>query len=272
MSLREHSANSPLEGLSVQEIQARAGALFELGVTPGADDATIRNAFRQRLKETHPDLTGGTDTLLRRIIYARDLLMSENRRSAEKAQWLKDFAKSHRDPDGALLLNLTLEQAIYGGEVIQSVPALEVSAAHEPLTSLTQMKTLKITLPAGLREGEKLRLHTEGAARSEQLFRIHISTGHACRVSGDDIWMSAEVESRVLFSGGKAIIQTPHGPREIDIPRGFSYGHSLCVPALGMPATAKRPCGDLHIRLDACANSERPFDEAINEFRQRWAS
>ncbi len=269
--MAEFSNASESERPSVQDIQARAAALFELGVMPGADDDTIRNAFRTRLKETHPDLNGGTDATLRRIILARDLLMSENRKSAEKAQWLKDFATSNYDSEGALLLNITIRQAIHGGETVQNMPALEVTPAHEELTSLTQMKTLRIFLPAGLRDGEKLRLKIEGSIRREQLFRVHIVTESGISVSGNDITMPATVESRIYFNGGTAVIQTPHGPREVEIGRAIEAGPQICLSGLGLPATEVHPRGDLYVNLEACANPVRAWSEARAEFAKKWA-
>ncbi|HVZ29313.1 MAG TPA: DnaJ C-terminal domain-containing protein [Asticcacaulis sp.] len=269
--MNQSSSVSESERLSVQDIQARASALFELGLMPGADDEAIRSAFRTRLKESHPDLNGGTDATLRRIILARDLLMSENRRDAEKAQWLKDFATSNYDSDGALLLNISIRQAIFGGETEQAMPALEVSPAHEELISLTQMKTLRILLPAGLRDGEKLRLKIEGAARPEQLFRVHVVTESGMSVSGHDITMSATLESRVYFNGGSVVIQTPHGPREVEIGRAVETGAQLCLQGLGLPATDVHPGGDLHVRFEACANPVRPWSEARAEFGKKWA-
>jgi curved DNA-binding protein len=255
--------------LTHPDAMARIDALAELGLSEGADETSIRNAFRARLKEAHPDLNGGTDLLLRRIILARDLLMSESRKSAEKTRWLQDFAANDHDRDGALLLNITLQQAIYGGEVVESVPALEVSPVHEPLSSLTDMKRLRIVLPAGLRDGDKLRLTVYGAARPEQLFRIHVVTEDSSRIDGNDIHATVEVEARVFFGGGRAVIATPHGPREIDIVRGQV---ELVLPGLGLPATARYARGDLHLTLKAAGAARRPWAEARDEFRSKWAS
>ncbi len=254
--------------LTHPDAMARIDALAELGLPEGADEATIRNAFRARLKEAHPDLNGGTDLLLRRIILARDLLMSESRKTAEKTRWLQDFAANDHDRDGALLLNITLQQAIYGGEVVESVPALEVSPVHEPLTSLTDMKRLRILLPAGLRDGDKLRLTVYGAARPEQLFRIHVVTAGSAQIDGNDIHATVDVEARVFFGGGRAVVATPHGPREIDIVRGQT---ELVLAGLGLPATVRHAGGDLHLTLKAAGAARRPWAEARDEFRSKWA-
>jgi curved DNA-binding protein len=255
--------------LNGRDSEARRSALSELGLAQNASDEIIRKAFRARLKESHPDLTGGSDVALRRIILARDLLMADNRNGASNARWLKDLAEGGADSDGAQLLNITLEQAIYGGEAVQDVHALEISPAHEEVTSLSQMKTLRITLPAGLREGDRLRLTTEGAPRPEQLFRVHIVTENGTRIDGDDLHVVAKIDGRLLFGGGPAVVDTPHGPREVHIPRGDSH---LTLKGLGLPATGKRGCGDLHVRLEASTVSSRAWSEAMVDFRRKWAS
>ncbi len=256
-------------GLTGPDLQARKAALQELGLTPEADEDAIRDAFRARLKQSHPDVAGGSDTRVRRIILARDLLMSDSRKASTNAQWLRELAYSDIDADGAHLLNITLAQAIYGGEAVQDVHALEITAAHEELNSLTDMKTLRITLPAGLREGDKLRLTTEGALRPEQLFRIHIVLENGARVSGDDIYITSKVEARFMCNGGLTVIDTPHGPREVAVAR--EQEQTLVLRGLGLPATDKRPCGDLHVHLEAGAPSQRAWSDAREEFRMKWA-
>lgn len=260
---------NPVENSLGQAAGTRHAAWMELGLMPGADDNAIRSAFRARLKESHPDLTGGSDVALRRIILARDLLMADNRTSVAGARWLKDLAHTGRDSDGAIQLNITLHQAIYGGEATQDLHALEISPPEEEVTSLSQMKTLSISLPAGLRENDRLRLSIEGAPRPEQLFRIHIATENGARVDGNDIHIIGRIESRILFAGGPAIIDTPHGPREIFVTRGTQ---DMVVKGLGLPATDQHASGDLHIHLEAGVSTRRPWTEAMGEFRQKWAS
>ena len=52
---------------------ARAEAHRVLGVTPGADPATVRRAYRERVKEVHPD-NGGDEAAFRRVTAAYDRL------------------------------------------------------------------------------------------------------------------------------------------------------------------------------------------------------
>lgn len=248
----------------VETPASRTAAYAELGLTPTASDDEVRDAFRMKIKAAHPDLNGGTDTLLRRLILARDLLMEPRQDGPEL---LQNLARG----DEPVRLDVTLAQAIAGGEAFADVPALEVAAAHEELTSLTQMKRLGVALRPGSRNGDIVRVRTAGP-RGEQAFRVHIVCGDGLRVWGDDIWMTAAVEARLFAIGGVARVATPHGEREIVLDKETAPGSSVRLKGLGLPATEACAAGDLHIRLEALAPEVKPFREALGTFRQRWAS
>ena len=249
------------------DADTRAGALNELGLGGHVSEDDVRQAFRQRLKEAHPDVSGGSDMLLRRILRARDMLMSDSRTSAHEPELLQDLTHGE-----AIELRITLEQAIHGGEAQRDVPALEVSGVHEELTSLTQMKTVRIDLPRGLRNGDTLALKTAGAARAEQLFHIAIDTEPHCRAWGDDIWMTARIEARLFATGGMVEVMTPHGPHTVDVTKDTPRGSSLCLNGLGLPATGMAAAGNLYLRLEAAADTVRPWHEAVSDFRQKWVA
>ena len=249
------------------ELKSHAEALIELGLSGSVHDEDIRKAFRRRLKQAHPDLNGGADTRLRRLILARDLLMSEHRSETEA------FESAHVEiDDNSTPLIITLQQALFGGMASAEVPALEFSHADETLTSLTQTKTLHISLPRGLRDGKRVCLPCEGVTCSEMFFHIKIESEADYRIWGDDIWITASVESRLFLRGGEVVIDTPHGPQEIWIDRGVPHGASLCLHGKGLPATESAPAGNLYVRLEACPDTIRPVAHVLNNFRQRWAS
>ncbi len=253
-------------------LKSHADALTELGLNGSADDEAIRQAFRQRLKRAHPDLNGGTDARLRQLILARDLLMSGRRNNPEDIEVAQSYAGADIPDDSTTPLTITLAQALFGGDTTAEVPALEFSHATENLTSLTQTKTLRLSLPRGLRDSERVCLPCEGAARHEMSFRINIEPEADIRVWGDDIWMTVRVESRLFQRGGDTLIETPHGPQEIKIDRGALSGASLCLTGKGLPATETTAAGNLHIRLEACPDVVRPVSHVLDDFRQRWAS
>jgi len=247
------------------ELLHRDDALFELGLDAAATDDDIRDAFRTRVKSAHPDLNGGNDVMLRRLIRARDVLMQDMKPAPQAAE-------PQAVSDSAISLKINLDQALHGGEVFVDVPALEHAEVTEPLLSLCQTKRLRVTVPAGLRDGERRHLPCDSAAGVPPLFAVHIDAGPNRRVFGDDIWATAQIDERVFFSGGRATIDTPWGEREIEIGRAFPRGSSLCLKGLGLPASATRAAGHLHVRLEAREIKRRAYSETLSDFRQKWAS
>jgi len=252
-------------------LKTTAEALKELGLDDSVQNEAIRLAFRQRLKQAHPDLNGGTDARLRRLILARDLLISRTSSSSESTDSHQDFNIGQALSDNAYPLTISLNQALFGGIATTDVPALEFPQADAPLTSLVQTRVLHITLPAGLRDGASIPLSCD-TAQGHRLFKIHIETDSDCRVWGDDIWMTTQLENRLFRSGGQTAIDTPRGSRQINIEAGTLKGAGLCLKGMGLPSTGTHTAGDLHIRLEACADIMRPADHVLTEFRLRWAS
>jgi len=247
------------------ELLHRDDALRELGLAGTASDEDVRDAFRVRLKDAHPDLNGGNEVMLRRLILARDMLMRE----------IKSLPQPVEKPavtDTAIDLTINLELALRGGELFIEAPALEHAHADEHLVSLRQTKRLRVTIPAGLRDGERCALPCDSGADIAPIFTVHIDAGPHRRVFGDDIWETAAIDERMFVSGGRATIDTPWGPHEIEIGSAFPRGSSLCLQGLGLPANALRPAGHLHLRLEAHENRPRAYSETLSDFRQKWAS
>lgn len=112
-------------------------------------------------------------------------------------------------------------------------------------------------LPAGLRDGE--RLHG---------FTIRIQTEDGVSVSGSDIWMTAQVPARCLHLGGRAGIDTPHGPRMVPVERQTLPGSCLRLKGLGLPATERHKAGDLHVRLETAP--ARAAVKLLRDFQKQW--
>ncbi len=263
-----HFGASKLKASGQKNDSARADAMAVLGLLGPFSESEVRAAFRSHLKSAHPDLTGGTDTRLRRLIQARDLLISDvslPKQAIERATHLPRH-------DACLPLHVTLEQAISGGEIDHEVPALETTPLPATLTSLTQTRRVRLSLPAGLRSGDRVRLKTTGAMREDLYFRVIVAGGADTWVWGDDIWMAASLDSALFREGGQITLATPRGAQPVDIPRHLAHGASLCLNGLGLPATETARAGNLYIRLDVKPEQLRPAVQSLNTFRQRWAA
>ena len=102
-----------------------------LGAPAGADEAAVRKAFLQAVKAARPDQGGDPETY-------REVIAAWRRLNARPTD---------DDLDVTLELELTPEQAKEGGARLVRLPT---------------GRTVKVTLPAGLRSGRSLRLRRQG--------------------------------------------------------------------------------------------------------------
>ncbi|WP_435127706.1 J domain-containing protein [Halobaculum sp. D14] len=64
------------QGTAASTGLSEAAAYRELGLTPGASEEDVKSAYRDRVKETHPD-SGGDEESFKRVTRAYETLQSE---------------------------------------------------------------------------------------------------------------------------------------------------------------------------------------------------
>lgn len=241
----------------------RTSALSVLGLSEPASSHHVQAAFRRLAKHAHPDLNG-TDVPLRRLILARDLLMRQIRNGPDISEIIEELS------DPAEPLRLDVRTAIHGGGIVTDVP-LPLELIHDagPGRSLMHRKHLRITLPAGLRDGDRLRLKAARPGGTEHVFRIEIERRDDLHAVGHDLFLTAPVDARRLRLGGRLTLDTPRGPQVIDLADATDC--KLTLKGLGLPATTKHTAGDLHITLAAFDVPERPASDLLAEFHSKWA-
>ncbi|UDF04551.1 DnaJ C-terminal domain-containing protein [Asticcacaulis sp. AND118] len=241
----------------------RTSALSVLGLSEPVSSSHVQAAFRRLAKRAHPDLNG-TDVPLRRLILARDLLMRQIRNGPDISEIIEELS------DPAEPLRVSVETAVNGGGIVTDVPMpLELIHDAGPGRSLMHRKHLRITLPAGLREGDRLRLKAARPGGTEHVFRIEIERRDDLHAAGHDLFLTAPVDARRLQRGGHIALDTPHGAQSIDL--ADTVDGKLTLKGLGLPTTAKHPAGDLHVTLEAVHRPMRPASDLLAEFHNRWA-
>lgn len=114
----------------------------ELGVNPGVDDATLKEAFRRRAQATHPD-KGGAPGEFERVKEAYEVLSDPARR------------KSY-DETGQTTAQPSLEEEAERTLVHIFQQYLESGDTRDPLTSMREvLKDSRSTLERGLKQADK---------------------------------------------------------------------------------------------------------------------
>ncbi|MDP1632194.1 MAG: DnaJ domain-containing protein [Caulobacter sp.] len=213
-----------------------------LGVKPGADERALRAAFREAAKRNHPDRPGGDPAAFRETMDAYRFLRDQ---SPEPLIFVPVPAAPRHNT-----IDITPAFAVTGG------PVMVVSSRG---------RRLKISLPAGLRPGERVRA---GADEFEVLIR-----GEGSIVRGDDLWITIRVSPDVLVDGGRILAVTPRGERSIWISRKAAARALVRLPGEGLPARGAHRQGDLFVRLAAgVARGESPARRLLRQFAAAWAA
>jgi len=281
-----------------------------LGVAPTATPEEIRKAYRRHAKKLHPDLNPGdrdSEERFKQVAGAHNLLSDPEKRrrfdngeidasgvERPQQQYYRDFADRSGPGDPyenasgfadfaqsndiiAELLRRQAERArrapgadLHFGLTIDFVDA--VNGATKRLT-LPGGGSIDVTIPAGVEEGQILRLRGKGApSRGEgrsgdALVQISINPHRMFERHGADIHLELPVTLAEAVLGARIRVPTPSGPVMAKVPKGSNTGTTLRLKGKGAPQSGGG-CGDELVRLKVMVPSE-PNPE-LEAFLSDW--
>jgi len=113
-----------------------------------------------------------------------------------------------------------------------------------------QTRTLEVKIPAGVREGQLIRLAGQGAGGAGQpgdlLLEVHFKPHARYRVVGRDLHVDLPVAPWEAALGAVLRVDVPGGALNVRIPAGAQSARVLRVRGKGIPA---EPPGDLLLAI-----------------------
>ena len=106
--------------------------------------------------------------------------------------------------------------------------------------TLPDGRTLDVTIPAGLRDGQVLRLKGQGEAgtaggpRGDALIEVAVAPHPLFRREGDDVVVELPITLREAVLGGKVRVPTVAGPVDMTVPPRSSSGTRLRLKGRGI--------------------------------------
>ena len=286
-----------------------------LGVVRGASADEIQKAYRKLAKKLHPDLNPGNkdaEARFKDVAGAYDLLSDPEKRrrfdggeidasGAERPRqrYYRDYAPEgfagapYENPSGfadfaetddflAELLRRRTEQARNApGTDLHYHLAVDfldaINGASRRLT-LPSGGSLDVTIPAGIREGQVLRLRGKGAPSrgngppGDALVEIAVLPHPFFTLEGDDIRLELPVTIKEAVLGGKVKVPTPSGSVMMNIPKNSNTGAVLRLKGKG---AARRGGGHGGGRGDELVTlkvvlPDKP-DADLEEFLSKWS-
>ncbi len=261
-----------------------------LGVKPDATDDAIHRAYRRLAKRHHPDLNPGdkaAEARFKEISAAHDLLSDKDKRArfdrgeidatgAERPprthSW-RGFAEGapgakYREAEGISPEDLDellgrFGRGRGGGEFrmrgpdqhfVLTVDFLDAVNGVRRRLELEPGRALDVTVPAGVRDGQVLRLKGQGGPgfgsgpAGDALIEVRVVPHPFFRRDGDDIRLDLPVTLPEAVLGGSITVPTPSGDVAMTVPAGSNTGRILRLRGKGV-ARVDGSHGDQYVTL-----------------------
>jgi DnaJ-class molecular chaperone len=140
------------------------------------------------------------------------------------------------DLDVSVAMSVTLEEAVQGGEKRVRLP---------------NGKELNVKVPAGVTEGQQIRLRGQGETAAghppgDLLITINIAPHPFFKVDGSDLRVELPITLYEAVLGARVRVPTLGSAVELSIPKNTSSGRTFRLKGKGLPKATGTP-GDLYV-------------------------
>lgn len=133
---------------------------------------------------------------------------------------------------------------------------LRQAATTHQQTFAINGKNIRITIPAGVADGQKIKLKGQGATgvnggpNGDLYITFHILTDDQFRRKGDDLYTILDTDIYTALLGGEAIIDTLDGKIKVKIKEGTQNGSKIRLKGKGFPLYKQdNSFGDLYAEI-----------------------
>lgn len=279
-------------------------SLYEtLEVSSSATEAEIKKAYRKLARQYHPDVNKdpGAEDKFKEINAAYEILSDKNKRSQYDmhgdsmfgGQNFHDFAQrqgGNADLDEILRsmfggggfggsggfgggfggfgqqqsMNLDIESNI-------TIP-FSVSVLGGKHSVSMHGESFDIKIPAGIKNGEKLRIRGKGKNIGSQQGDLYLTLSVAGSVDydreGDDLVKTFDVPLKSALFGGKVSVETLEKEITLKVPQNTKNGQRFRVKEMGVLNRKTQVRGNLYLKANIVLPEVDSLDEELSKLLQ----
>ncbi|WP_025885091.1 DnaJ C-terminal domain-containing protein [Asaia prunellae] len=163
--------------------------------------------------------------------------------------------RSRRGADRSYTLTISFEDSVLGTTSRVTLP---------------EAGTVEVRIPAGIEDGQTLRLSGkgapgmgEGASSGDALITISVTPSAVYTREGRDLRASIPVDLTTAILGGKIVVPTPKGQVTMKVPPHSDTGTVLRLGGRGVAEHGKHKAGNLYVMLQVKIGKVDPALEAF---------
>ena len=280
-----------------------------LGMSKSSTDAELKKTYRTLAKKLHPDINAGDEKIAERfkevsaayaLLRDKDLRARYDRGEINPDGSEKGFGGGggfRGQPGGmgggrfgAGFDPEEIFASMFGGGRQQRQPRAQkgqnrnyrlvvdfleaVKGDKKPLT-LGNGKTLNVTIPENVKEGQKIRLKGQGddgmagGPEGDAIIEISIRKHAYFTCDGNDIRLDLPITLEEAVMGHKVTIPTIDGTVAMTLPKGSSSGCIMRLKGKGATDPKSKKRGDQYVKLQIMLPADP--DPALEKAIEKWA-
>src|SRR5210317_484771 len=252
----------------------------KLGISRNASASEIKQAYRRKAKDLHPD-KGGDPKTFQEINEAYDTLKDPNKKQMYDQYGTSDPQQMGGNPFGNSHFSFTGDpqdiQDIFGSFFGQGFAqprrrqnrnisigyTIDFKDVFNGVgTTLSyqlpsgKREILDVRIPAGVKDGDSVRVQgygddsIKGMPRGDLIIKVRVRGLANWRREGDDVYTMKELNIFDLLLGTKIPLDTPDNKHiTINIPAGTNAGTTLSVTGYGTPNVNTSRRGNLYVTV-----------------------
>ncbi len=159
-----------------------------------------------------------------------------------------------------------------------NIPFSDAVKGTKRRVTLQNGKSLDVHVPAGVEDGQQIRLRGQGASNlasretGDAFVRIAIAPHPVFKREGADIYVDASISLPEAVLGSKITVPTVDGDVQVSVPEGSNSGSILRLKGKGLqfpPGKRRLGRGDQYVTLTLVLPDK--IDDQLKDFAATWA-